>query len=150
MATVIEKPWRNAATQRRRPLLDRFLERYEVNPDTGCWEWQGYLFDNGYGGLTVDGAPRAAHRVAYELFAGPIPAGLVIDHLCAVACCVNPAHLEAVTPEENRRRQQLRQTHCRNGHELVGENLLLVRRCRTCARAAEQRHVEKKRKERSS
>lgn len=131
-------------------LLAKFRDRYVVNPETGCWEWTGFRFQGGkgYAGISIDKMPRGAHRVSYELFVGPIPEGMVVDHLCVVAHCVNPAHLEAVTPDENRRRQRERQTHCRNGHALSGPNLLLVRRCRTCARAAEERHVEKRRKER--
>lgn len=45
-----------------------------------------------------------AHRIAFELARGPIPAGLVIDHLCRNTSCVNPDHLEAVTQGENVRR----------------------------------------------
>jgi len=47
---------------------------------------------------------QQAHRVFYQLFRGPIPAGLHLDHLCRVASCANPDHLEAVTPAENHRR----------------------------------------------
>jgi hypothetical protein len=45
--------------------------------------------------------------VYYEHHVGPIPDGLVIDHLCRVHNCVNPEHLEPVTPAENTRRGHL-------------------------------------------
>jgi hypothetical protein len=131
--------------------LERFAAKYAVNHETGCWEWTSPITPDTRRGLfRLDGRQRLAHRVSYELFVGPIPEGLVIDHLCCVSHCVNPAHLEAVTPEENRRRQAERQTHCRNGHPLSGENLALVRTCRTCRAAAEERHVAKKRRERQA
>lgn len=130
---------------------ERFAERYTVNPETGCWEWQGSFFaGKAYGFLGVNGRPRYAHRVSYELHVGPIPDGLHIDHLCNVPRCVNPEHLEAVTREENRRRQHERQTHCKHGHPLFGTNLVLVRRCRICLDATEARHVAKRRAERAA
>jgi hypothetical protein len=128
-------------------LLERFTAKYVVNPETGCWEWTAARFaGKPYGYIGVDGKPRQAHRVSYELHVGPIPEGLVIDHLCNVGYCVNPDHLQAVTQEENRRRQVERKTHCVNNHPLSGENLVLVRRCRICLDAAEQRHQERKRR----
>lgn len=71
-------------------------------PESGpCWFWTGTRSDEGYGSVRWEGPMLKAHRVAYELLVGPIPEGLEIDHLCRVTSCVNPAHLEPVTPAVN-------------------------------------------------
>lgn len=147
---VAERDSRATYRQRFKSPIERFREKYIANAHTGCWEWQAARkIDSDYGFFNLDGRHRSAHRAAYELFVGEIPEGLVLDHLCGNAACVNPSHLEPVTQKENRRRQQLRQTHCRNGHELAGANLALVRVCRTCRSATLHRHVTKKRGERT-
>lgn len=72
--------------------------------EDGCWRF-GNVDHKGYGLVHFEAHLRLAHRVAYELFVGPIPAGLDIDHLCTVRACCNPAHLEPVTRKENIRRR---------------------------------------------
>ena len=80
-----------------------------------------------------------AHRVAYELFVGPLAPGMVIDHLCKNTRCVNPDHLEQVTQATNCRRKK-RPTHCVHGHDISwGHPNTYVRpdgnrNCRACQR----------------
>lgn len=114
----------------------------KVNKGATCWEWTGTTAGRGYGSLTIRQRTKYAHRVSYELCVGPIPDGLEIDHLCKNILCVNPDHLEAVTHWENNRRsgsisaRQMRQTHCKRGHEFTPENTYIqppnMRSCKTC------------------
>jgi HNH endonuclease len=82
----------------------RLQDWYSPEPNTGCWLWTGQLSDRGYPMTTYANKKYRAHRLFYEQARGPIPAGMTLDHLCRVRCCVNPDHLEAVTQTENRRR----------------------------------------------
>ncbi|GLW32243.1 HNH endonuclease signature motif containing protein [Actinoplanes regularis] len=110
---------------------------------SACWKWTGRLNPNGYGCF----GPGLAHRRAYEMAVGQIPAGLVIDHLCRVRHCVNPLHMEPVTALENTQRgllgggwalRQRRKTHCPQGHPYDENNTYTHRigrpnrRCRRC------------------
>lgn len=96
------------------PRARRFWAQVDKRGPDECWPWKGHVQPNGYGTFGMKGT-RSAHRIAYIYAAGPIPRGLVLDHLCHTrerdtcrdneACphrrCVNPAHLEAVPRREN-------------------------------------------------
>jgi len=128
-----------------RPWEDRFWEK--VQRGAGCWEWQSTLVC-GYGVFKhrVDGEWKSvkAHRLAYELTKGSIPAGLTLDHLCRNTKCVNPDHLEPVTCVDNVMRGNAlpavnaRKTECKRGHALSGDNVYVAktgyRTCKVCAR----------------
>ncbi|OJB35399.1 HNH endonuclease signature motif containing protein [Burkholderia ubonensis] len=83
-----------------RSLKDRFDEKVVITP--GCWLWSASVNSKGYGLIRdTAGALRLAHRVAYELYVGPVPAGRMILHRCDVPACVNPFHLRPGTAHEN-------------------------------------------------
>ncbi|MFM9368081.1 HNH endonuclease signature motif containing protein [Streptomyces sp. Da 82-17] len=129
----------------REDWTDRFLAKI-TEADNGCWEWQAARLPTGYGRFYLNGKHRYAHRVAYEAVKGPIPDGLVIDHLCRNTSCANPDHLEAVTNRVNVLRgvgffaDRARQTRCIRGHRFDAANTYRARngtrKCRTCRRAA--------------
>ena len=107
------------------------------------WLWKRGRDGPGYGKLKVNGKSVGAHRYAYELLVGPVPAAMELDHLCRIRHCVNPDHLEVVTRKENILRGSspsavhARQTHCVHGHEFTEANTIHRvngRGCRRCKR----------------
>lgn len=87
--------------------VDDAFERYVVESE-GCWEWLGAVNMNGYGVVSVQRTNTPAHRVAWERANGPIPSGMLIDHICRNRRCVNPAHLRLATRRQNAENIKLR------------------------------------------
>lgn len=140
------------------PIEERFWTKVDVRGPDECWLWTAGRFTGGYGQVELGRRPWGAHRIAYELTVGPIPKGLQIDHLCRVILCVNPKHLEAVTPRVNTLRsdgitaRHARQTHCWRGHPFDEENTYVYRggrTCRACRRINGRRHDQKRRPRRA-
>jgi hypothetical protein len=106
----------------RKDPKQRFLAKVDKNgpivrPDLGpCWMWMARRIKGGYGRFTASTHEQVlAHRFSWEQFRGPIPTGFEVDHLCRNTRCVNPNHLEPVTPEVNqaRAREASRRQSCK-------------------------------------
>lgn len=123
----------------RQSTLERHLKRYHLEGE--CWIWNGSVLDNGYGQIR---AGQKAHRFFYEHLVGPVPEGLVLDHLCRNKLCVNPDHLRPVTHQENSTNnagaaaENFTKFRCKNGHEFSTENTFIDgqghRQCTICSR----------------
>jgi hypothetical protein len=103
-----------------RTEAERFWSKVDRSTADGCWTWLGQTNQWGYGHFRRTLGPGLyltvkAHRFAYELVVGPIPAGLTLDHLCGNQSCVRPEHLEPVTNAENLRRRHARRRADREG-----------------------------------
>jgi hypothetical protein len=82
------------------PVQERFEEKWMPEPNTGCWLWIGRT-RIGYGRFDIGDKVIYAHRLAWELYRGPIPEGLHVCHDCDTPCCVNPDHLFLGTQKDN-------------------------------------------------
>lgn len=140
------------AGYRRGSAFERTWNKFLV--DDGCWLWTANVDPDGYGRMwNRPGEPTKAHVVIWTALRGPVPAGMELDHLCAVKSCVNPGHLEPTTHQVNCQRRpqyQLEKTHCPQGHPYDEANTYTYqgrRSCRICAKARAAVY-EVKRKER--
>ena len=141
---------RRMSTPRTLTLREKFEYGYVVVP-SGCWIWVGARVSKGYGSIRTPTGVVGAHRLGYELYAGPIPAGVEPDHLCRERACVNWRHMELVDGYTNMMRGNnpaainKRRTHCKYGHEFSEANTKLrakknrngrvERVCRECLRS---------------
>lgn len=157
------------------PIIDRLMRKVTIL-ENGCWLWNGCLDQCGYGMIShARYRCKRVHVVYYEHHIGQVPSGLVLDHTChnptncsgGLSCqhrkCVNPAHLEPVTHDENVRRgvknwrnaqdacaaHQRAKTHCPKGHPYDAENTRhktrkgggVNRTCMECGRIYARKHM---------
>jgi len=144
------------------PVEDRLWCRVMIIGE--CWEFTGSRSDDGYGSIRLEGSMQKAHRAAYQIVHGEIPAGLVVMHTCDNPPCINPAHLVLGTVADNNRDRHAKgrtvmpangpgywraKTHCPQGHPYSGGNVRFRpdsrRRCAECyrQRARERRAMNR-------
>lgn len=121
-----------------------------------CLEWNGSPVQEGYGSLRIKTVRLFTHQWAWLAVGRALTPGLELDHLCRNRICRDASHLEEVTHRENVLRgdgltaKLARQTHCKYGHELFGENLRLTvtgsRQCRKCRKVLEVAAYERRKK----
>ena len=133
--------------------FERVMARVEKEPD-GCWSWTGPVL-RGYGSMfvAIGSSPQRVHRIVWQELRGVIAAGLQLDHLCRNTRCVNPDHLEPVTPLTNTLRSNgiaalnTKKTECPQGHAFTAENTYLFRgkrACLVCRKAASKRGSDRR------
>ena len=77
------------------------LEKNGIIKENGCIEWAKQRDTDGYGRISIKNYPHMVHRVAYEIYIGPIPPGMLVCHKCDNPSCFNHAHLFLGTGKEN-------------------------------------------------
>jgi len=118
--------------------LQRFLRKVDKK-DTGCWEWKGFKNENGYPRMRLRYKYVYAHRFSCLALKDVDPTGFQVHHICENIVCVNPEHLEALTPREHIAKTPrsigfiaISTDYCSNGHKLTEDNLQIWKNGRHC------------------
>lgn len=134
--------------------LERMEQRTVFDPETGCQLWVGAMRRDGYGEVRVSGRTDLVHRFMWEEKCGPIPDGLVLDHICRNRRCCRIEHLRLVTRWENTIRNSVgtaaknaAKTNCPKcgaAYFVQGNG---GRRCRECKNAYERGYYAERMKQ---
>lgn len=117
------------------PTVPLRIAEFITERPNGCWSWSKAHGSGGYPCVWWEGSQRTLHNVLYRLMRGPIPEGLVLDHVvCEDKSCCNPFHVEPETNVKNLTRERREKTHCKHGHNdwMVRKNG--SRKCLECGR----------------
>jgi len=142
-----------------------FMLRLEDGPNR-CWLWTGHIGSGGYGRAFIRGSFWQAHRMAYEIFVGPVPTNYFLHHRCHNTRCCNPEHLKPVPQEANLSsdnvirdpdRPKRLKLRCKHGHEFTEANTKWsvkngkrYRVCRICDAVRSKRRNERRRLKRAA
>jgi hypothetical protein len=133
----------------KKDAVGRFMSKVKKTSN-GCWIWQAFKQNDGYSRFTFMGRSMVGHRASYQIFKGELDPEKHIHHVCNTPSCVNPEHLEQISPQENYMisnsfsAKNARKTHCHRGHvfdeantnySYYGKDKSMRRRqCRACWR----------------
>jgi hypothetical protein len=153
--------WIDHTPKDQRPVAPRFARRFwdYVDKSGDCWLWIGPRNRAGYGWWSGNGERGLAHRISLALVQSPPTMKSLACHHCDNPPCVNPSHLYWGTVRDNSADVVARggvhnkgvfATHCKNGHEISGENLRIAgkqarRLCKTCDNARARDYQRRRR-----
>ncbi len=105
--TCYGRQWRSntlvrTAAKKSETIKQRLYQRFDLDPNSGCWLWTGTITQPGkYGELWYKNKKHRVHVLSYQLHIGTVPKGLFVLHKCDVPYCVNPNHLFVGTNTDN-------------------------------------------------
>lgn len=123
---------------------------YLTEDDNGCWKWGRAHSSQGYSCVWWEGSQQSLHRVLYQLLIGPVPEGLVLDHIvCENKWCASPYHLAPATNEWNWVRERVQKQVCKHGHSdwkvVTKRDGKQRRKCNECGRIEARNRMRRKR-----
>ena len=131
MSQELRAKLREARRRNTPPVEQRYWAKVDKRGPDECWPWIGAV-TRWRGAFIYNGRFETAHRVAVMIDGREIPPGMVVDHICKMGLCVNPAHLRVVTQRVNSLEnsespfaKNARKTHCIKGHPFSPENTLV-------------------------
>ncbi len=143
---------RKNSTEKGLTPLERFVSKILINPNTGCWEWQGAVSKtSGYGqfkSIPNSSYKTSPHRFIYEYLHGPLPDGQEVDHeICSNRICCYDAHLKPKTHLENMK--STRREFCKHGHAMTDDNVYTYKKtgaryCKKCRNVLVTRRLKKR------
>ncbi|NJL65865.1 MAG: hypothetical protein HC894_01590 [Microcoleus sp. SM1_3_4] len=103
----------------------------EIDLITGCINWRGSKFGNGYARKWIEGKTVLVHRLVLESkITGFLESGYLACHTCDNPSCINPEHLVAGSAAENTEQMMGRSRKTPRGKSIPGTGKLSIEQLR--------------------